>query len=110
MLFIYININDEDNARILEFFGLKKEECPAVRLIQLEEDMTKFKPETTDLSAASVKAFVSGVLDGSIKVTTELQFLLKEYFINFAKGSTLILFHARCLTLYFYAPSLVGGK
>ncbi|KAH3869164.1 protein disulfide-isomerase-like [Dreissena polymorpha] len=67
VLFIYININDEDNGRILEFFGLKKEECPAIRLIRLEEDMTKFKPEKTDLSAAYIKEFVSSVLDGKIK-------------------------------------------
>ena len=70
-MFIYININDEDNARILEFFGLKKEECPAVRLIQLEEDMTKFRPDSNDLSSETIKAFVSGVLDGSIKVRTK---------------------------------------
>lgn len=67
-MFIYINIKDEDNARILEFFGLKKDECPAVRLIQLEEDMTKFKPDSSEITAAGLKAFVGGVLDGSIKV------------------------------------------
>ncbi|WAQ95757.1 PDIA1-like protein [Mya arenaria] len=67
VLFIYININDEDNGRILEFFGLKKEECPAVRLIRLEEDMTKFKPESDDLSAKYLKQFVSDVLDGTLK-------------------------------------------
>lgn len=68
VLFIYININDEDNGRILEFFGLKKEECPAVRLIRLEEDMTKFKPETSDLSAAALKSFVTDVVEGKMKV------------------------------------------
>ncbi|XP_045212696.2 protein disulfide-isomerase-like, partial [Mercenaria mercenaria] len=67
VLFIYINTGDEDNARILEFFGLKKEETPAVRLIKLEEDMTKFKPETNDLTADALKSFVNGVLDGTIK-------------------------------------------
>jgi protein disulfide-isomerase A1 len=73
VLFIYINTGDADNERILEFFGLKKEETPAVRLIKLEEDMTKFKPETNDLSADAIKAFVNGVLDGKIKV---------GYFVN----------------------------
>ena len=68
VLFIYIDIKVEENERILEFFGLKAEECPAVRLIQLEEDMTKFKPESNELSTEVLKSFVSGVLDGKIRV------------------------------------------
>lgn len=67
VLFIYIDTTSEDNARILEFFGLTKDETPAVRLIKLEEDMTKFKPETTDLDADSIKTFVNNVLEGKIK-------------------------------------------
>jgi protein disulfide-isomerase A1 len=51
VLFIYINIDDDDNQRILEFFGLKSEECPDVRYINLAEDMTKFKQPAKDLMA-----------------------------------------------------------
>ena len=68
VLFISIDTSDEDNARILEFFGLKKEETPAVRLISLAEDMTKFKPPTDKLDVASVKSFVQDFVDGKLKV------------------------------------------
>jgi len=67
VLFIYIDTDDEDNLRILEFFGLKAEECPTVRFISLGEDMTKFKPETGDLTTDAIKSFVNSVLDGKIK-------------------------------------------
>lgn len=67
VLFIYIDIEQEDNLRILEFFGLKPEECPALRYISLGEDMTKFKPDTESMAADDIKAFVSSVLDGKLK-------------------------------------------
>lgn len=67
VLFVSINSDEEDHQRILEFFGMKKEEVPAMRIIQLQEDMAKFKPEKDDLSAANIEDFVSKFLDGKLK-------------------------------------------
>uniref|UniRef100_A0A8C5QL82 protein disulfide-isomerase n=1 Tax=Leptobrachium leishanense TaxID=445787 RepID=A0A8C5QL82_9ANUR len=67
ILFIFIDSDHTDNQRILEFFGLKKEECPAVRLITLEEEMTKYKPESDNLSAENIKEFCDLFLQGKIK-------------------------------------------
>lgn len=66
VLFIYINIDDDDNQRILEFFGMKPEECPSYRYISLGEDMTKYKPESEGLTTEEFKTFVQGVIDGKI--------------------------------------------
>jgi len=67
ILFIYLDADVEDNARIMEFFGLKAEEVPAVRLITLAEDMTKFKPTTDGVDTATVKQFAQDFLDGKLK-------------------------------------------
>jgi len=67
VLFIYIDIDNDDNGRILEFFGLKASECPAARFITIGEDMTKYKPETADITADSMKSFVQSILDGKLK-------------------------------------------
>ncbi|XP_054987010.1 protein disulfide-isomerase [Sorex araneus] len=67
ILFIFIDSESADNQRILEFFGLKKEECPAVRLITLEEEMTKYKPESSELTAETITDFCHRFLEGKIK-------------------------------------------
>nr|CAI5843949.1 unnamed protein product [Callosobruchus analis] len=68
VLFVTIDAEVEDHQRIMEFFGLKKkEEVPTVRLIRLEEEMDKYKPDTNDLSAESLKQFVQDFLDGKLK-------------------------------------------
>jgi len=73
LLFVTVDTDEDDHKRILEFFGIKEDELPGMRLIKLEEDMAKYKPETGDLSETSIRAFVQGFLDGTLK-----QHLLSE--------------------------------
>lgn len=67
VLFVTIDTDIEDHERIMEFFGLKKTEKPEMRLIKLEEEMTKFKPETAEITADNIREFVNKVLDGKLK-------------------------------------------
>lgn len=66
-LFIYIDTDKEDNMRILEFFGLDASDVPAVRLINMAEDMAKFQPESSDITVEALSAFVKGFKDGTLK-------------------------------------------
>ncbi|XP_026762466.1 protein disulfide-isomerase [Galleria mellonella] len=70
---VAIDTDEDDHQRILEFFGMKKEEVPSARLIALEQDMAKYKPPTDELSANSVEEFVQSFFAGTLK-----QHLLSE--------------------------------
>ncbi|KAL7989515.1 hypothetical protein Chor_012181 [Crotalus horridus] len=78
ILFIYIDSDHSDNQRILEFFGLKKEECPAIRLITLEEEMTKYKPESDELTPENIRDFCHKFLEGKVKKERGLGLMLHE--------------------------------
>merc|ERR1712203_356805 len=67
LLFVLVDCDVEDNKRVMEFCGITEENCPDMRVINMEKNMAKYAPEKSDLSAEGVKAFVNGVLDGSIK-------------------------------------------
>jgi hypothetical protein len=69
VLFVSINADEEEHQRIIEFFGMKKDEIPAMRLIRLEEDMAKYKPQNPELSKDNIKAFVQDFIDGKLKVS-----------------------------------------
>jgi len=73
VLFVTVDADEEDHKRILEFFGMKEDEVPGMRLIRLEEDMAKYRPESGDLEEENVKKFVQDFLDGKLK-----QHLLSE--------------------------------
>ncbi|KAM8878946.1 protein disulfide-isomerase [Spinachia spinachia] len=67
ILYIFIDSDVDDNQRILEFFGLKKEECPAIRLITLEDEMTKYKPQNDAITSEAIISFCQQFIDGKLK-------------------------------------------
>lgn len=73
LLFVTIDTDEEDHKRILEFFGMKEDELPGMRLIKLADDMAKYKPESNELSESNIRSFVTDFLDGKLK-----QHLLSE--------------------------------
>jgi len=67
LLFVTINTDEDDHKRIMEFFGLEDSELPSMRIIKLEEDMSKFKPANKDITEDNVRAFVNSYKAGDLK-------------------------------------------
>lgn len=73
IMVVAIDADEDEHQRILEFFGMKKDEIPAARLIALEQDMAKYKPTTDELNANTIEEFVQSFFAGTLK-----QHLLSE--------------------------------
>ena len=67
VVFVLIDSDQDENERVLEFFGLKREDTPTLRLISLAQDMTKYKPESSELSAVVIEQFVQDFFDKKIR-------------------------------------------
>jgi protein disulfide-isomerase A1 len=67
LLFVLVDCDVDDNKRVMEFFGITEEDCPAMRVINMEKNMAKYAPPTAGMSKDDITAFVDGVLDGSIE-------------------------------------------
>merc|ERR1719369_2215563 len=67
LLFVTIDTDEDDHKRIMEFFGMEESELPSMRIIKLEEDMSKFKPDSTEISTDNIRAFVKAYRAGELK-------------------------------------------
>lgn len=57
-----------DNDHVLKYFGLKAEEAPTLRLINIETTKKYAPSDVAPITAASVAAFCQAVLHGEVKV------------------------------------------
>jgi protein disulfide-isomerase A1 len=67
VIFVVIDTDVDENERVMEFFGLKKEDAPTVRLISLGQDMTKYKPESNEIKTDILVQFVQDFFDKKIR-------------------------------------------
>jgi protein disulfide-isomerase A1 len=67
VIFVLIDTDVDENERVLEFFGLKRDDGPAVRLISLGQEMTKYKPSFTEFTSAAIEQFVEDFFGNKLK-------------------------------------------
>ena len=57
---------------IVEFFGIGANELPTIRLINIGEEMSKYKPTSSEISEATLKQFAADYLAGKLKVCSRM--------------------------------------
>lgn len=67
VLFVVVDVG-ADNSHVLQYFGVKAEEAPTLRFINMETTKKYTPADGGPLTAASVTAFCNAVLGGKVKV------------------------------------------
>jgi protein disulfide-isomerase A1 len=66
-VFVYLDIEESNNGRVMEFFNLKKEDGTQLRVVKMGDEMDKFQPDFTEFTEANFVQFLNDVLDGKAK-------------------------------------------
>ncbi|KAM5329021.1 protein disulfide-isomerase A2 isoform 2-T2 [Glossophaga mutica] len=66
VLFVVVDVG-ADNSHVLRYFGLRAEEAPALRFINMETTKKYMPADRGQVTAASVAAFCHSVLGGKVK-------------------------------------------
>lgn len=71
ILFVWINVDEPRNGRVMEYFGVREFEAPLIRLVNLTDQVTYHLPSAT-LDVEIIQGFCQSYLEGKAKVTFTL--------------------------------------
>uniref|UniRef100_A0A3B5AUE4 Protein disulfide-isomerase-like n=1 Tax=Stegastes partitus TaxID=144197 RepID=A0A3B5AUE4_9TELE len=66
ILFVYVDVNELRNGRMMEYFRVRDFEAPLIRLVNLTDHVTYHLPSDT-LNVENIKAFCQSYLEGKAK-------------------------------------------
>jgi len=66
VMFVLVTTDETEHKRVIDFFGIKEEELPTMRITASEEDMVKFKPEDASLTEANMRAVLKQFKAGEL--------------------------------------------
>lgn len=71
ILFVWVNVDEPRNGRLMEYFRVRDFEAPLIRVVNLTSHVTYQLPSDT-LEVETIKTFCSSYLEGKAKVTSML--------------------------------------
>lgn len=71
VMFVTVDTNEDDHRRVIEYLGLKGERFPNMRIVQMKDDIEKYRPikgehDENCFREANVQKFVQDYIDGKV--------------------------------------------
>lgn len=67
ILFVWVNVDESRNGRLMEYFRVRDFDAPLIRVVNLSSHVTYQLPSDT-LDAETIKSFCESYLEGKAKV------------------------------------------
>ena len=68
VMFVVVDTDEDDHRRVIEFLGLKGETFPTMRIIQMKDDIIKYKPESNEYTEENVKKFLDDYIADKVPI------------------------------------------
>ena len=65
--FIFVDIEKQESKNVQDLFGIKANMIPAIRLISISKNNTKYMPSSKEITAESINEFIDDYLHGKLQ-------------------------------------------
>lgn len=110
IMFVDIDTDEDDNRRVVEFLGLKDDTFPSFRIIQMKDEVIKYKPEDTTVEENNLRKFIQDYLDGQVPVHYLTEKLPEDWnekpvkYLTASNFDDVVLDKSKNVLVEFYAP------
>ena len=77
--FVYVNVDDEKNRRILKFLEVREEDLPTFCLTTFKGHLLKYKPDNSEFSHHNIQSFINNCKSGDVKPHLNSQDLPEDW-------------------------------
>ena len=71
--FVYVNVDDEKNRRILKFLEVREEGLPTFCLTTFKGHLVKYKPDISKFSHINIRSFINNCKSGKVEPHLNIQ-------------------------------------
>jgi len=114
VLFVSVDVGVEDHRRMVEFLGVRhrinNDTFPTMRIVTMNPDVNKFKPEDTTVTEDNIRKFVGNYMEGKVARHLFQEPVPKDWDATSVKYLTAVNFNEvvmdkeKNVLIMFYAP------
>ena len=79
MIFVHLDVGDDEHEGVLEFFGVKKDQCPTFVIFEMESSSKYLAPAGQEISSDVLSTFVEDYLGGRLTKHLKTQALPADW-------------------------------
>ena len=79
MIFVHLDVGDDEHEGVLEFFGVTKDQCPTFVIFEMESSSKYLAPAGQEITSSILSTFVEDYLGGRLTKHLKTQALPADW-------------------------------